>query len=698
MSALADIDGLLSPVSVAVVGASEDVSRIGGRPIAAMLAAGYAGRVWPVNPKRNTVQGLPCFAQIDDLPGPPDAALIAIPAQMVPAAIEALGRKGCKAATLFSAGFAETGADGVAAQRELLDLARRYGLRLLGPNTLGVYNVDIGYYGTFSSSLDTGFPLRGNIGIASQSGAFGAHLGALARDRGLGSSVLMTTGNEADITVADAIAWMAQSDRTDVICAYMEAVNDVPAFLDALDAARAAGKPVIALKSGRSAVGSRAAASHTASLTGNAMVSDAILDEHGVISVRDPESMLDIAYVASRKITPRSHSLGVITVSGGAGIVISDEAERIGLPMPAMPPAAQARLMQILPYAAPENPLDCTAQALNEPALLEIFTRAALQDGGYGAVLCFFTYVAGSPKMVDTIVAAMKPLRADFPDRIIAICGLGAADVLARYDAEGILVFKDPCRAVRAIDAVLRSGSRPAPPLRPAVTQVDLPADSPDEVEAKAILSQAGIASAPERRVETVEDAVTAAVAIGFPVVMKILSPDIVHKSDIGAVKLGLHDADAVREAYTEIRAAVARRVPDARVTGMLVARQLDGGVECLMGINRDATFGAVAVFGLGGIFVELLDDVAVRSCPFNEDVAREMIGAIRGADILRGVRGRAPVDTDALAAMLSRLSIFAASAGDRLMSVDLNPVLALPVGQGAYALDAVIEIERQEP
>ncbi|QIK40565.1 acetate--CoA ligase family protein [Pontivivens nitratireducens] len=691
MTDLSHVDGLLTPRSVAVIGASEDVTRIGGRPIAAMLKAGYKGRILPVNPKRETVQGLPCYADIDALPVAPDAALIAVPAKLVPETIVALGRKGCKAATLFSAGFAETGEEGEAAQRELVALAKSCGMRLLGPNTLGVYNVDIGYYGTFSSSLDTGYPLPGNIGIASQSGAFGAHLGALARDRGLGSSILMTTGNEADITVADAIRWMAQSDGIDVICTYMEAVNDAPALLDALDAARAAGKPVIALKSGRSIVGAQAAASHTASLTGDAVVADAVLRAHGAIIVRDSEAMMDIAYVASKKIFPTRDTFGVITVSGGAGIVISDEAERIGFAMPPMPTEAQTRLKAVLPYGSPVNPLDCTAQALNDPSLLEKFTRAALEEGGYGAVLCFFTYVAGSPAMSDIILKAVKPLREAYPDRIIAFCALGEPEVLKEYDDQGILIFNDPCRAARAIHAIC--GFRQAAPRTiPSAPPVTLPDTTPDEAGAKQILAGCGIACAPELAVQTVEEAVAAAETFGYPVVMKILSPDILHKSDIGAVKLDLGDADAVRAAYTDIGAAVAKHAPDAKVSGMLVAKQLSGGVECLMGINRDPAFGPVAVFGLGGIFVELLNDVAVQACPFDAESAREMILSIRGASILKGARGQSAVDIDALAQMLSQLSMFAAGAGDRLVSVDLNPVLAL--AEGAYALDAVIEME----
>lgn len=700
MSTHSDINGLIAPRSVAVIGASADVTRIGGRPIAAMLRAGYAGRILPVNPKRETVQGLRCYASVEDLPEAPDAALIAVPAKLVPETIEALGRKGCKAATLFSAGFAEVGEEGEAAQSELLALARRHGMRILGPNTLGVYNVDIGYYGTFSALLDTGMPHPGNIGIASQSGAFGTHLGALARDRGLGSSVLITTGNEADITVADAIRWMAESDGTDVICAYMEAINDAPALLEALDVACAAGKPVLALKSGRSAVGARAAASHTASLTGDAVVADAVLSNHGAIILRDPEAMMDIAYAASKKVFPAQHSLGVVTVSGGAGIVASDEAERVGLPMPAMPEATQATLKTALPYASPVNPLDCTAQALNDPSLLELFTRKGLEDGGYGAVLCFLTYVAGSRVMSDVILEAMVPLRAAFPDRIIAICAIGEREVLKRYDDAGILVFNDPCRAVRALDAILRfkaRRTRKSEAALPELMPVKLPENAPDEAGAKALLAAAGIAAVPEQAAQSASETVAAAEAIGYPVVMKILSPDIVHKSDIGAVKLNIRSAEAVRAAHADILLAAQTHAPGASVTGVLVAKQLSGGVECLIGIHRDPTFGLVAVFGLGGIFVELLNDVAILACPFGSETAREMILSIRSAAVLQGARGQPPADIDALAQMLSRLSVFAAGASERLVSIDLNPVLAMPDGQGAFALDAVIELDRPE-
>ena len=690
------INALLAPRSVAVIGASSDPARIGGRPIATMLAAGFGGRILPVNPTRDAIQGLPCFPSVGALPETPDAALIAVPARDVAQVVEDLGRRGCRTATLFTSGFAENGEAGRQEQDRIIAIARSHGMRILGPNTLGVFNVNDRYFGTFSSSLEGGLPLPGNIGIASQSGAFGAHLAVIARDRGLGASVLVATGNEADITVGETIGWMAESDQIDVICAYLEGINEPRSLLAGLDAARAARKPVIVLKAGRSRIGSHAAASHTASLTGDAMVADTVLRAHGAILVRDSEQLMDVAYVAHQCIYPRSATLGFVTVSGGAGIVASDEAEAIGFAMPPMPGDAQAELKALMPISTPTNPLDCTAQALNQPELFEQFTRAALEKGGYGAVVCFMTYVAGSPTLAPVILKVMAPLRRDFPDRLLVICGTGPAEVIRQYEEAGFLVFTDPSRAVRALHAVAEldaafSAPRQAAPTPPAA--VPLPSHTPDEAEAKRILAAAGIDIAPERTARTVEEAIRAAEEIGYPVVMKILSPDILHKSDIGGVKLNIRDADGVSTAFTGIMAAVAERAPEARIAGVLVARQMTGGIECLMGINRDPTFGPIAVFGLGGIFVEILNDVALRQCPFDEVAAREMILSIQSAAILKGARGRKPADIGALARILSRLSLFAAGAGEKLRSIDLNPVLVLAEGEGAYALDAVVEI-----
>ncbi|WCP15989.1 Trans-feruloyl-CoA synthase FCS1 (plasmid) [Sphingobium sp. AntQ-1] len=651
----------------------------------------------PVNRTRQQVQGLPCYSSVDALPDAPDTALIAVPAADVVEIVEALGKRGCGTATLFSSGFAEAGETGRLEQARLLETAKRYGMRLLGLNTLGVFNVENSYYGTFSSSLDGGFPLPGNIGLASQSGAFGAHIATLARDRHLGASVLITTGNEADITVGEAIGWMAQSSTIDVICAYLEGINEPETLLAALDAARAAGKPVLVMKAGRSLVGSLAAASHTASLTGDAAIADVMLRSHGAILVRDSEQMLDFAYAAHQKIYPIDKGLGFVTISGGAGIVASDEAERLGMPMPPMPEDAQTELKTRMPISSPINPLDCTAQALNDPTLLTTFMRAALERGGYGSVICFVTYVLGNRELARIILKEMAPLRAAYPDRLIAFCATTPADVQRQFEDAGFLMFQEPNRAVRSLHAMGQIGSEIDAPQAQALALgdscVELPAESPDEYNAKLLLTAEGVMAAPEKRAATEDEAAVAAKELGFPVVLKVLSADIVHKSDIGGVRLNLNDEAEVRLAYRDISATVQKRVPGTKINGILVARQISGGIECFMGIKQDPGFGPMAVFGLGGIFVEILNDVVIRACPFDEDAARDMIGSIKACSILTGARGRPPADVGALASMLSRLSIFAAKAGPRLSSIDLNPVVVQPGSGGAFALDAVIQV-----
>ena len=690
------LDPLFSPRSVAVVGASSDPTRIGGRPIATMLARGYAGRIMPVNPNRPDIQGLPAYASVADLPEVPDAAIVAVPAALAEQAVDQLGARGVKAAIVFSAGFAEAGEAGAVAQARLVATARRHGLRMLGPNCLGLFNDRIGFYGIFSSSLENGYPPPGRIGIASQSGAYGTHVFAVARQLGIGTPLCVTTGNEADVTVGEIIGWMADDPGTDVIAVYAEGIRDGASFTAALEAARLARKPVIVMKVGRSALGQASARSHTASIAGDDAVTDAVLAEFGAIRARSTEEMLDIARLATRRIYPVGNTLGMITVSGGAGVLVSDAAEALGLPMPPMPAAAQARLSALLPFAAPHNPVDCTAQAFNDISLVGAFTESMVADGGYGSVLAFFTQVGGAASIAPRLREQLSGVQRRHPERLYVLSVLAAPDLVAGYEADGFTVFEDPTRATVAIHAMGRLGDAFArapglPP--PAVPVVELPATALDEAGAKRLLAQAGIPSAPERACATAEAAVDAAAALGFPVVMKILSPDILHKSEIGGVLLDVASPAAVRDGYALLLARARQAAPAARIEGVLVAKQLRGGVECILGIHRDPVFGPVAMFGLGGIFVEILHDVAFRRCPFGPGVAEAMIRSIRAAPLLLGARGRPVADIAALAGMLSRLSVFAHQAGPRLASIDLNPVLAMPAGEGAYAVDAVIEL-----
>ena len=692
----AALDAMIRPRSVAVIGASDDATRIGGRPIAYMMDQGFGGSILPVNPNRPTVQGLPAFNSVNALPQVPDVAIVAVPGESAVQAVADLGAKGCRAAIVFTAGFAEVDEAGAAMQERLVAVGRQHGMRILGPNCLGLFNAAVGFYPMFSTSFEQGWPIRGNIGIASQSGAYGTHLFATSRARGLGTTVCVTTGNESDVSLGEVIGWMAQAPEVEVICAYAEGIRESARFTAALDLARRNRKPIVMMKVGRSELGGHAAKSHTASIAGDDAVTEAVLREFGVVRAGTTEQMLDIAYAASRRIYPAKNSLGVITVSGGAGVLISDAAEAMGVPMPEMPAAAQAKLKGLISFSAPRNPVDCTAQAVNQTEMFEHFLETTADAGGYQSMLVFLTQTGGSTTMAPKLRPYLKQAREKFPDRLWVLSVIASADKVRGYEEDGYIVFEDPTRAVAAIEAMGRFGAAFAapPPDDIVVPEVSLPATTPTEAEGKRILAAAGIPAVPEKACATVEDAVAAAVSFGFPVVAKILSPDILHKSEIGGVILDLASAEAVREAHATLLARAAERAPGARIEGVLIAKQIKGAVEMALGVAKDPVFGPVAMVGLGGVFIEILKDVSFRRCPFGDAEAEAMIRSLKGFPLLDGARGRPKADVAALASALSALSRFAAGAGERLAGVDVNPLLVLPEGQGAFAADAVIEIE----
>lgn len=692
----AGLSAVLLPRSVAIIGASADPSRIGGRPIAGMLAMGFRGEILPVNPNRDVVQGLQAYPSIGALPRTPDVAIVAVPAASVERTIEELGLRGTRSAIVFSAGFAEAGEAGATLQSRVVAVARRYGMRLLGPNSLGLFNTANGFFGTFSTSVERGYPTSGSVGIASQSGAFGMHIVSMARDERIGLSCCVTTGNEADLDISDAIGWMADDEGTQVIVAYAEGIRDGSRLLAGLRRARQNRKPVVMMKVGRSAIGSAAATSHTASIAGDDAVVDTVLREYGVVRAHSTEQMLDIARLATRRIFPVCNTLGVLTISGGAGVLISDAADAMGLAMPPMPEAAQEALRRDLPFCSPQNPVDCTAQVLNDLSAIGRFGRALVNDGGYGSILLFFTHAGGAPSIAGRLREEIRALRNAHPDRLYVLSVLADPPQIRAFEEDGLLVYPDPSRAVAAIEAMGRFGESfeiGEPETPPPAPKLKLPVESPNEAEAKRLLREAGIRTVDERVCSSAEEAVAAAEELGFPVVLKILSSEIQHKTEVGGVIVGIADDAAVRDGFVNLIARVGSAVPQARIDGVLVAKQMVGGVECILGIHRDPVFGPIAMFGLGGIFTEVMKDVCLRKCPFSITEAEVMIRSIRGAQILQGARGHPPADIQSLAKMLSHLSVVADQAEPELIGIDLNPVFAMPAGQGVFAADAVIYI-----
>ncbi len=701
---------LLAPQSVAIIGASDDPLRIGGRPIAYMLAQGFTGRILPVNPSRTHIQGLPAFSCVADLPQAPDVAIVAVAAASVVDVVAQLAARGTAFAIVFSSGFAEVGPEGRKLEQAMLAAARPFGMRVFGPNSLGLVNPRNGFFASFISSVELGMPTSGGVAIVSQSGAYGGHLLAAATKAGIGISACIMTGNEADVSLGEMVQMLVDDAATRVIALYSEGIREAPTLVQAFEAARKAKKPVVIMKVGRSALGSAAAQSHTASLAGNDDVIDAVFKELGVFRARTTEQLLDIVKLATRGIYPVNNTLGVMTVSGGAGVILSDAAEDVGLAMPELPANAQATIHGLLPFAAPRNPVDVTAQFLNDFSLVGRFFEVLVKEGGYTSVLGFFTYTGGTPSVAPRLRVELKRVRDQFPDRLFVLVIQASPTQIAEYEADGFCVFEDPTRAVVAIQAMGFFGQafNRAPVIAPAVVATNEPllaANSEplgkalSEAQAKQLLGNAGIASAPEQVCKTIEEAVSAANNVGWPVVMKILSPDILHKSEIGGVLLNITNEASVRDGFDVLISRAGEHFPNARVDGVLVAKQLTGGVECILGVHRDPVFGPIAMFGLGGIFVEIMKDVVLHRCPFGEDVALNLIRSIKGAPLLLGARGGPVVDVAALAKMLSNLSIFAA-AQSQWSSIDLNPVLALPVDQGggAFALDAAIVLADLPP
>jgi acyl-CoA synthetase (NDP forming) len=745
-----DLDSFLSPRSIAVVGASSNRNKIGAVPVRYLVEHGYAGEIYPINARAAEIEGRTAYASLREVGRPIDLAIFAIPAASADAALDDAIAAGVRNIVVFSAGYAETGQAGEAAQRAFADKARAAGIRVLGPNCLGFMNVARSIYATFSPVVSTGLPKPGKVGIVSQSGAFGAYALGMARERDVGLSMWITTGNESDIAVADCIAWMARDPATQVIMAYLEGCRDGARLRQALDLARAAGKPVVVVKVGRTALGAVTAASHTAALAGDDAAFEALFRQHGAWRARTIEEFFDVAHSLAVSGLPANDRVGLLTVSGGVGVMMADDAADAGLDVPELPAAAQQTIRARVPLAATRNPVDLTGQVTSEPDVLEVAARAMLGEAGHGSLLVFLAAFGSTPAMQEVQRSLGRDLRRDFPGRVVIFSAQVPAAQHRAIEASGCLCFADPARAIRvmaamkffisstgvngasgstargstahgspahgstahgsaAIDstadeakansntpALPQDDARPAMAgphhhAAPAAGAVAFHATPCNEAEAMDRLRDAGIPVVPARRAGSRDEAIAAASATGFPVVMKILSRDITHKSDVGGVVLNIRDEAEAGAAHDRIMAAVSEAAPDARIDGVLLAPMVRGGVECILGARRDPVLGVVVMLGSGGVNVELLGDVALRLAPVDHRQAREMIGELKTAPLLHGYRGAPLADVDALADAIVQLSRFALSAGDSLESVELNPFVVLPRGQGAVALDAVL-------
>ncbi len=696
---------------IAVIGASSDPSKIGGRPVHLLRKHGYSGTIYPINPKGGEIQGLRAYAALADTPQAPELALIAVPAPMALQAVRDCAERGVRAVVVLSSGFAEAGAEGAAWQAEMGSVASRHGMRLLGPNCLGTLGVAERAIGSFSVALEDHYPRPGAIGIVSQSGNIGSYTLQLLVRRGAGISRMVTTGNEAEVDLADGIVALARDPATRVILCCMETCRDGDRLRQALAIAREQRTPVVVLKIGATEQGQAAAASHTGALAASDAVIDAVFRRHGALRVRSHEDLVEVGLAASQLMPdrlPGKPAVTVVAASGGFGIMMADAMSQAGLELPPLAQATRERIAQALPSAITNNPVDASAQLSSRPDVLFEVLSALQEDPGESTTVLFLSLALYSTRLRDIYLEALARLRAAYPRRPLVIISSGPADAVAQIEALGIPTFSSIDAAARGIDALVRlagleRGATTDAAVGSTIATVCDTATLPDEAfrnehAAKQALIAAGFEVPQERHVQSVDAAVQAADSIGYPVVLKIVSEDIPHKTEAGGVALNLTDAAAVRAAYARILDNVVSHAPRARIDGVLVAPMLRGGTELIAGISRDPVFGPVVMVGMGGIYAEVLRDVAVQPAPVSEAQAQAMIRSLRLFPLLDGARGQAPADVAAAARTVARLSEFASRHCRQVAEIDLNPILVRPRGVGVAILDALIVPVRNAP
>lgn len=696
MSRAASLEALLRPRSVAIIGASDDPARIGGRPLRYLIEGGFPGAIHPVNPRRTTVQGLPASPDVCSLPGPVDCAVLAIAADATLQAVRDCAAKGVRSLIVFTAGFAEMGEEGQRLQAEMASIGHAHGMRIIGPNCLGLYNDHARTYLTFTGIFGDVAGRRGRVGLVSQSGGYASHVVKLAQERGLDFGTWVTTGNEADVELGEVMGYLVEDPETDVIVAYIEGIRRRDTFLAALEAARRRRKPVVVLKVGATQEGAHAAASHTASLAGADEVYDAVFRAYGVHRARTTDEMLDVVYAAKAGRFPAGRRLVIVSGSGGVGAQAADYASQCGLDLASVPAAAQQAVLAMAPNASARNPVDVTGNVINEPGLYGRSLSALLGTGSYDAAYVFIGLAAASPGLAQPMLEGLAEAAALHRALPLATTVLGPQDLITAYEKAGFLNYRDSFYAIRslaALTAMARAWDEAAAApvaLRPMPR---LPERGRlDEVAAKAVLAQAGIASPREETARTPEEAAHIAASLGAKrIALKIVSPDLPHKTDVGGVALDLEPA-AVAEAARAMASRVASAAPMARIEGFLVTPMIKAGVECMIGVHRDPVFGPVMVLGLGGVMVEVLRDVACRLVPVTESAARSMVAELRGAALLAGHRGAPPADVEALVRAVLAVSRLAEANADRVATIEINPLRVLPQGEGVVALDAVIE------
>lgn len=689
---------LLEPRSITLIGASNDAGRIGGMPLDLLRHFGYAGSVYPVNPKYEEVFGYRCFADVESLPDTPDLAVLAIAAADVTAMLRRCHAKGIPAAIVYAAGFAEAGGSGEALQREFEAFVAESGMVVAGPNCMGFANLNLQAHTAFASVFRSSAPQDqpGRVSVLTQSGNVCSAVFALIRRLGVPVSHFINTGNEATLEFAQYLEFLAQDEATDCVIGYVEQLRDGPRFIDAaLDMAKR-NKMLVIYKAGETDKGSEAVRSHTSALAGDLAVYKASFDQLNVIRGNDFAQMADLAYLSGFRHRQGGKRIAIVTMSGALGAILADKFIGAGLEIPTLPLDVQATLRSGIPdYGMVSNPVDVTGNLVNQPEFVRtVFTALAQSD----AVDVVVVYAPGY--LLDRMADVLAEICAQYPRLFVAI-DTGAATSRVRLAEAGLPVFDDLGRATQALGpyclwlsrrpqvarwaALRKSSGAPSGNIPPLPARMN-------EHDTKVLLAGYGVRSIDGHVALEIDDVVCAAARLGYPVALKILSPDIAHKTEVGGVQLGIADETALRATCAAMYTTVKLRAPHAQIDGLLVLPMATGGVaELIAGVTHDPVFGPTLTVGLGGVLTELYRDASHRLLPVDSQLVHDMLQELRAWPLLDGFRGRPHADVHAACENVAALSAAAIALGPQAQEIEINPIQVRAKGEGAFALDALV-------
>jgi len=694
-----DLRALLAPSSIAIVGASDNIDKIGGRPIHYMRKHGYTGTLYPINPQRATVQGERAWPSLEALPAVPELAIIAVAGEQAVQAVDQCAQLGVAAAIVISAGFSETGEAGRAREEAMIARARAAGMRIVGPNSQGLANFGNGAIASFSTMFLSAPPADGPVAVISQSGGMGAMVYGLLRQRGLGVRHVHATGNEADVTVAELACEVLRDPQVRIVLLYLESLRDAEMLADAAAIARSRQVPLIAVKAGRTSAGAQAAASHTGAMANEDRTVDAVFARHAILRARDPQELVRFAELALRGPLPSGSSVVVVSNSGASCVLAADAATACGLRIVPLSQTTQQRLVDCLPgFATVSNPVDVTAALLSNNGMFGQVLPVIAQDPVADMFLIDLP-VTGPGYDVDLFAADTARFAAAAAKPVAVVAW--QANVAEAFRAQGVAVYDDEQQAVDALAGLYRlhqwrirpqavwSEPEPVPPALPGASAGVL-----SEAQSLALLARQGVRVVEHLCCTDVEGVVAAWRSMGAAVALKACSACLPHKSEHHLVALGLNDERALRAAMArQMRVLAELDVTDAQ---WIVARMHTGLHECALGVRCDPVFGPVVMIGAGGKYVEVMQDVALLLPPFSVQEVMDALQTLRIGKLLTGVRGDPPADVRALAEQAVLLGRFARNAGAALASIDINPVLVAGEGQGAVAVDALVQYAMQ--